>query len=336
LHDTRISNTGLNGAVEFFSRLQEAGLRVIVIGGNHDEAGAPNRFNALHLLRRHGVELYLQQAHVDVCGLRLHLMPFRVLARALLQRGEVTPFQFAPGVPNVLVAHGYTVAPGMASPPEEVNLPEQWLTEPRFDLVCLGHIHRHFQVPGLPKVFYSGAVERRDFGERDETPGFWMHEIDDEGKLSSSLSVTVESLGVEMTPRPMHQYQMEARELSTDALYERVQTLLADEEEIAGSMTRIVLSNVSTELDRSRSRSQWVRTFRAAGGFYLDIVSQTRRVVELLDFEFVAPPVDIAGAFQEFLGAQQYESDTDREALLVLGAEVMAEAHEKLLSQESE
>ena len=212
LHDTRVSNTGLNGAVEFFARLQEAGIRTVVIGGNHDEAGAPGRFNALHLLRRHGVELYLEQASVDIAGVRLHLVPFQVLARSLRQRGELAAFDFSAELPNVLVAHGYTMAPGMPSPPEEVMLPDFWLTEPRFDLVCLGHIHRHFQVPGLTKVFYAGAVERRDFGERDETPGFWMHELAADGALSST-SVSVESLGVELTPRPMLQYEIEAREL---------------------------------------------------------------------------------------------------------------------------
>jgi DNA repair exonuclease SbcCD nuclease subunit len=286
------------------------------------------------LLQRHGVKLYLEQTALDIAGVRLHLMSFQVLARALRQRGEVVPFDFAQATPNVLVAHGYTVTPGLFSPPEEVNLPDYWVTEPRFDLICLGHIHRHMQLPGLPKVFYSGSVERRNFGEVEETPGFWIHDLAADGALTSE-SVTVESLGVPLTPRPMLQYEVEARELTTDALNERVQTLLASEV-MRGAMVRIVLNNVSAELDRSRSRAQWQRAFRAADGFYLDVDAQTRRVLELMDVKFAAPPVNISESFQEFLGQQQYESEVERAAILTLGAEVMAVAHERLLSQEAE
>jgi len=334
LHDTRISNTGLNGAVEFCERLHAAGLPVVIIGGNHDEASAVDRFNALHLLQRHGVKLYLEQTALDIAGVRLHLVSFQVLARFLRQRGAVAPFDFAQTTPNVLVAHGYTVTPGLFSPPEEVNLPDFWVTDPRFDLVCLGHVHQHLQLPGLPKVFYSGSVERRNFGEVNETPGFWIHDLAADGQLTSQ-SITVESLGVPITPRPMLQYEIEARELSTDALNERVQALLSTEA-MRGAMVRIILNNVSAELDRSRIRAQWQRAFRAADGFYLDIEAQTRRVLELMDVKFAAPPVNIGESFQEFLSQQQYESESERAAVMTLGEEVMTAAHEVLLTQEAE
>jgi len=334
LHATYISNTGLNGAIEFFARLQEAGIPTLVIGGNHDEAGDPDRFNALHLLRRHGVQLYLEQDEVDIAGVRVHLMPFQVLARALRGRGPLRPFHFATDKPNVLVAHGYSVSPGISSPPEEVMLPDDWLSDPRFALVCLGHIHQHCQLEGYEHVFYSGAVERRDFGERGETPGFWIHELSPDGELSSA-SVEVESLGVPLTPRAMLQYEIEARDLTTDDLDKKVQEILV-RPEIEEAMVRLVISNVSAQLDRSRAKAQWMRAFRSSGGMNLDTITQTRRVVELLDVEFAAPPVDIAGAFEEFLSGQQYTSDEERNIIISLGAEVMAVAHEKLLSQESE
>jgi DNA repair exonuclease SbcCD nuclease subunit len=314
--------------------LHAAGLPVVIIGGNHDEASAVDRFNALHLLQRHGVKLYLEQTALDIAGVRLHLVSFQVLARFLRQRGAVAPFDFAQTTPNVLVAHGYTVTPGLFSPPEEVNLPDFWVTDPRFDLVCLGHVHQHLQLPGLPKVFYSGSVERRNFGEVNETPGFWIHDLAADGQLTSQ-SITVESLGVPITPRPMLQYEIEARELSTDALNERVQALLSTEA-MRGAMVRIILNNVSAELDRSRIRAQWQRAFRAADGFYLDIEAQTRRVLELMDVKFAAPPVNIGESFQEFLSQQQYESESERAAVMTLGEEVMTAAHEVLLTQEAE
>lgn len=47
-----------------------------------------------------------------------------------------------------------------------------------FDLVCLGHIHRPQVIDN--KVFYSGPVERLSFNEQDITPGFWIHEVEND------------------------------------------------------------------------------------------------------------------------------------------------------------
>jgi exonuclease SbcD len=47
-----------------------------------------------------------------------------------------------------------------------------------FDLVCLGHIHKPQIIDD--KVFYSGPVERLSFNEQDITPGFWIHEVEND------------------------------------------------------------------------------------------------------------------------------------------------------------
>lgn len=47
-----------------------------------------------------------------------------------------------------------------------------------FDLVCLGHIHKPQIIDN--KVFYSGPIERLSFNEQDITPGFWIHEVEND------------------------------------------------------------------------------------------------------------------------------------------------------------
>lgn len=57
-----------------------------------------------------------------------------------------------------------------------------------YDLVCLGHIHKAQQIQGKP-VFYSGSPERLSFGEEDETPGFWIHDVGAKGSPVESCFV---------------------------------------------------------------------------------------------------------------------------------------------------
>lgn len=49
----------------------------------------------------------------------------------------------------------------------------------RFDLVCLGHIHKAHQIKGLSvPTYYCGSPERLRFDEEESTPGFWIYDID--------------------------------------------------------------------------------------------------------------------------------------------------------------
>jgi exonuclease SbcD len=52
-------------------------------------------------------------------------------------------------------------------------------TDPVWDYVALGHIHRHqvLNPKGRPAVVYSGSLERIDFGEEEEAKGFCWIEL---------------------------------------------------------------------------------------------------------------------------------------------------------------
>ena len=61
----------------------------------------------------------------------------------------------------------------------EPQVPLSALTDPAFDYVALGHIHKHQDLNsgGQPHVVYSGSPDRIDFGEKDETKGFVLVEL---------------------------------------------------------------------------------------------------------------------------------------------------------------
>lgn len=322
-HETRISTRGLDGVIRFGRRLTEAGLETIVSPGNHDEAEGEQTFSMLELLRHAGVQIYFEQATVDIAGVRLHLVPYRTLSRARRGRIEIADFDFSPTLPNVLMAHG-TVEGVM---PDEVLIPKLWIDDPRFELVMLGHIHQHRQLN--ERAFYSGAIERLGFGEEPETPAFWIHEIED-GKLVASESVTVESLGLPLTPRPMWTVEVDCNGLTLDDVASEVQRRVFGHPEREGALARLILTDVPAAFLQTRMRRDWEEGFRDGGGLHLQVNAETRVIGEYFDLDMPVVPTDVAGAFHEFLDMQDLGDLDERNALIELADEVLGVAKEKL------
>lgn len=333
LHDTNMYPSALSGAVRFCREITDAGIPLLAIGGNHDEAEGQGRYNGLRFLESHaGLELHLDQGQLDHGEVRLHLVSFRVLSRAFGGRGEIEPFQWAKDRANVLVSHGYAPGRGVPQIPEgtDIEIPAEWLSDPRLALAMLGHIHHHGEI--ADRVFFAGSTERRNFGEAAEEPGFWIHEVGPEG-LRSSESVLISSLGDGSLPRPMIDERVETSGMTVRELDQAIQKLFMAHD-LDGAMMRVALENVSPDLDRARSTAAWEKEFRRLGGLHFEATVRTRQVQELLSVEFAAAPDDISKGFLDFLGAQELGEEKDE--LLREAGEVMAEARDRLIAQESD
>lgn len=324
-HMTRISNTALDGALAFCARFRAAGIPLVVIGGNHDHAEGEGSHSMLELLRHQGARVFLEQATLDIADARLHLVPFRALSRQLAGRGELAPFDFDPSRPNILVCHGAAQAAGIA--PEEVTIPRDWLSDRRFALCALGHIHQHRQLS--ERVFYAGAIERLGFGERNETPGFWLHTLHPEGGLQSQ-SHMLASLGLALTPRPMLQQSFDGSGQTLEELDAAVRALL--DRSLDGALVRLIVSGVSAAFSRSRLRQEWGAAFRQAGAAHLEVVTELRAVAEALAETTQLTPAlpDLRTGALAFIGGQEFADDAERELTLRLAGEVLDEAREKL------
>jgi exonuclease SbcD len=89
-----------------------------------------------------------------------------------------------PDVPTILAVHGSVQGATYGSERsvmlgQEMVLPRSLLSNPAFDYVALGHIHRHQVIgDGQPPMVYAGSVDRIDFGEEKEAKGFVMAEVE--------------------------------------------------------------------------------------------------------------------------------------------------------------
>lgn len=339
-HETNMYPGALVGAASLCDRLRAAQIPVIAIGGNHDEAEGEGRYNGLlYLSEKHGLDLHLEQSHVDLGGLRLHLVSYRVISRAQAGRGELKPFEFA-GRGDVLVAHGYAPGDGVPDIPEGVEtlIPAEWLNDPRFELVMLGHVHSHAEI--APHVFYAGSIERRNFGEAEQRPGFWVHELTD-AKLVGSQSVWIDQLSEDdhnPIPRPMIDLEIDCAELTVDQLNRQVISVIENDPRVQrGAMMRVVMENVSAQLDRVRVRDEWARALKKRGGLSFESSARSRQISELLDIKFAAAPTDVGEGFVSYVSERTDGLDaTEKKAIRQIAASIVTEARESVLSQEED
>jgi DNA repair protein SbcD/Mre11 len=194
-------------------RLTEVHIPVVILVGNHD---LPNTFGKAHAveifatLELPGVTVINQPGMytletavgpVQIAGLPYITRSFVLsreqykdksiedVNRLMVEKGEEILRNLAtevdPTLPAILTFHG-SVANATLSSEQSIMmvgndpiLPLSAFTNPAWDYVALGHIHRHQDLHQgeHPPVVYAGSIERIDFGEEHEDKGFVWAEV---------------------------------------------------------------------------------------------------------------------------------------------------------------
>ncbi len=62
------------------------------------------------------------------------------------------------------------------------------VSDPAFDYVALGHIHKHQVLSYQPPIVYPGSLQRIDFGDEKDEKGFYSVEIDPTGERGNRVT----------------------------------------------------------------------------------------------------------------------------------------------------
>ncbi len=273
----------------FFRRLGRAGIRCVVIGGNHDH---PTRLEAWGLLaelvgvtvvgrpraaRDGGV---IRLAGADGTPLCIAAIPFAP-ARALLTASEATDddevahrtyawrfgalvrtlsAQFAQDSVNILLAHTHLEGAVLARSERAVHVGADWAATAdaipaAAHYVALGHIHKPQRVDTAPSpTFYAGSPMQLDFGEAGELKTYNVLEVSPAG-IHALEHVAYQGArpltDVRMT---MAMLEQEAQKLRHSGWLRVTVPLDGPQPDINGRVRRLLPNAVTVEVELPDSR----------------------------------------------------------------------------------
>jgi exonuclease SbcD len=197
---------------ERIMRLSRAGIATLLLVGNPDVAPAENRASTLQEFATLAVPrvfvadnlklwtpaelgLPLQvlalpwvnrsrfMANLDTTGKMLDEVYNEIHDRIQRAFQETLAHEVDPALPLILTAHASVHGARVGSERQimlghELVLSPGLVSDPRFDYVALGHIHKHQVLNDKPPVVYAGSIERIDFGEAGETKGYVLADVD--------------------------------------------------------------------------------------------------------------------------------------------------------------
>jgi exonuclease SbcD len=194
-------------------RLSQAGIRTLLLVGNHDLSPAIGRANAIQefetLAVPHVTVLARPQfLSADELGLPAQVIAIPWISRSgLLAATDISPAdssevftnieerltdlvdgwleQADPQLPTILTAHASVQGAKYGSERTvmlgaDLVLPGSLVRDGRLDYVALGHIHKpqDLNQNAHPPVIYPGSIERVDFGEAGDDKFFIIAEVE--------------------------------------------------------------------------------------------------------------------------------------------------------------
>jgi DNA repair exonuclease SbcCD nuclease subunit len=291
-HHTRPSWSALRAFVRQTRRLTDAGLPVVVIGGNHDTPRLRTSGSVFSVMELALPEVTFITAYEEMAvgfdRFDLHLVAVPHGKLADVAPPVVLP---EPGQRNVLVTHG--LVPGMTMrghrEPGEEEVSDA-LLDAEFDYVALGHYHvwskqRH-------NAWYSGSTERMGWGDEGADPGYLVVELGAPGDPAQVEHVPLEARPMK-TLHPLDGEGRNARELA-DLVLDRLQAL-----DLPHAMTRIELRNTPRPV--RREAETYLRGEAPELVWHLAVFSPADILAPFGDRRHEAAETDVRALFAQFV-----------------------------------
>jgi exonuclease SbcD len=197
-------------------RLASAGIKTMLVAGNHDVPMSAGRATSVDIFRALEIPSVTVARSIGTHVVETRSGPIQVVAfpwavRSLVvaqpeyKNCTITELNQAmidltrarlraktesldPRLPSIVVGHAHLFgakvgAERLLTMGGDPMYDLQTFDLPSVDYVALGHIHKHQVLNyAAPQVVYAGSIDRVDFGEQDEAKGWVLVEIPEKGR----------------------------------------------------------------------------------------------------------------------------------------------------------
>jgi exonuclease SbcD len=298
-HHTRPTWASLRCFVRQTRRLSDAGIPVVVIGGNHDTPRLRTSGSVFSVL-----ELALPEVRF-VCGYDQETVLLDDLDLAVLAiphgrlADPVGPSAFpTPGRRNVLVTHGLVHGLQLKGGQRELGEEDvaDHLLDEEFDYIALGHYHVHQKV--RHNAWYSGSTERMGFGDEDVTPGYAIVDL-----VGGSPGAEVTHIPLEARPMktvaPVDGENRSAREIA-DIVLERIAKFVEPD-----AMARVELQKTLRPV--KREAESILRRESHGLCWWLQVFTRGDILIAPGERRIEGTATDVRSMFDEFVTERAYE-----------------------------
>lgn len=256
-HTVKPKTRAYTTVLEALDLLQDAGVPLVVIAGNHSMAKTRYTESPFAVLAYHGAEIHAAYRYryeaVEAGDTTFHLIPN--MLEASDYRRAFDGIERRSSTANVLVTHG------LASMLKEHRLHtvaeheiDAAMIADDFDYIALGHYHGQVQI--ADNAWYSGSIEHCTYGERKDVKG---------GLVVDTATGSVKHLDLQKTPMldlgTIRCADLSAEEVA-DAVAEKIEGVREEH-----AMCELTLDGMRRETQRQLGR----RALAGIAGRLLDL-----------------------------------------------------------------
>jgi DNA repair protein SbcD/Mre11 len=279
-------------------RLASAGIKIVLVAGNHDIPLSAGRATSVDIFRALEIPSVTvartQSTHVlETKSGPVQVVAFPWAVRSLIlaqpefknhtiaelnqtmidltrDKLRVEAEALDPSLPAIIVGHAHLFgakvgAERLLTMGNDPMYDLQTFDLPGIDYVALGHIHKHQVLHyASPPVVYAGSIDRVDFGEQDEPKGWVYAEIHEKGRAEWQFR--------QVKARPF--LTIEARVESDNATEDVVRAIARHADQLDNAIVRLRIDVAPERVGELRDDD--IRT-QLKGAYYIAPFERTSR-----------------------------------------------------------
>lgn len=198
-------------------RLADAGIKVYMLGGNHESTDVRADISASRIFDDpwRGLHSYAEPYNkIEIAdGIFLHMVSHHMYQD---QAETMSQIKSVDGAVNLFSTHGSVIDPLLQialhaeRSPREIVIPDELLEDQDWDYILLGHIHERGWVGSKDqktdtygsRIYYNGSLLRRGFSDK-EVPlgkGWTLWNIEPDGTITPEIKTVRQRTQLDFTP----------------------------------------------------------------------------------------------------------------------------------------